>query len=318
MLTIFGTPKPFKGHVEIIQRNAIQSWKLLHPDCQVILAGNEHGTKEAAEEFGAYHLPNIKVNQYGTPLENSVLHQSEDIAIHSLMCIIASDIILTSDFIRAIQIVDKFSKKFIVFSQRWNLSVTKLIDFTSSWEDTIKDELADRGRMYTRTGVDYVVYPRGLFGKVPPFAVGRRGYDNWLLRTAKANGADLVDVTPVVKSVHQDHDYSYHPDGVKGVMYGDEARINTELVGSRSQRFMIKDRTHILTSQGVKRAFDFWRAWRFIRTFEACYENPSPLVACPVKLINYAVDTAGRGYLLFLKATKIKPAHELTKGQKNS
>lgn len=30
MLTIFATPKPFQGHVGIIQRNAIGSWVRLH------------------------------------------------------------------------------------------------------------------------------------------------------------------------------------------------------------------------------------------------------------------------------------------------
>ena len=51
MLTIFAIPKPFQGHVSIIQRNAIQSWTKLHPDCEVILLGDEPGTGTVAAEF---------------------------------------------------------------------------------------------------------------------------------------------------------------------------------------------------------------------------------------------------------------------------
>jgi hypothetical protein len=34
MITIFTTAKPFLGHSGIIQRNALQSWTLLHPETE--------------------------------------------------------------------------------------------------------------------------------------------------------------------------------------------------------------------------------------------------------------------------------------------
>ena len=39
MLTLFSTPKHFRGHIGVIQRNALQSWKLLHVDVQVFDIG---------------------------------------------------------------------------------------------------------------------------------------------------------------------------------------------------------------------------------------------------------------------------------------
>ena len=35
MLTFFTTAKPFRGHNGIIQRNALKSWTLLHPDAPI-------------------------------------------------------------------------------------------------------------------------------------------------------------------------------------------------------------------------------------------------------------------------------------------
>ena len=59
MLTIFATPKPFRGHIAVIQRNAIRSWTLLRPACEIILMGNDEGTAEIAAEFGVRHVPEI-------------------------------------------------------------------------------------------------------------------------------------------------------------------------------------------------------------------------------------------------------------------
>ena len=57
MLTIFSTPKPFNSHSDIIQRTALKSWTLLHPDVEVILFGDEEGAAEACRDLGIDHEP---------------------------------------------------------------------------------------------------------------------------------------------------------------------------------------------------------------------------------------------------------------------
>lgn len=63
-MMLFASPKPFHGHNAIIQRNAIRSWTLLRPACQIILCGNDEGTAETATEMGAQHIPNIARTAY--------------------------------------------------------------------------------------------------------------------------------------------------------------------------------------------------------------------------------------------------------------
>ena len=60
MLTLFTIPKAFQGHTGIIQRNAIKSWTLLDPGCQVILVGDDDGTDKAAEELNVRHISDVK------------------------------------------------------------------------------------------------------------------------------------------------------------------------------------------------------------------------------------------------------------------
>ena len=80
MLTIFSIPKAFTANTETIQLNAVQSWTLLKPACQIVLCGNDPGVKEAANEFKVRHLPNIECNEYGTPLLNSAFEEVVKIA----------------------------------------------------------------------------------------------------------------------------------------------------------------------------------------------------------------------------------------------
>jgi hypothetical protein len=68
MLTIFSIPKAFKGHIDIIQHNAIESWTKLKSRPEVILLGNDEGTADVAREFGLRHLWNVATSDHGTPL----------------------------------------------------------------------------------------------------------------------------------------------------------------------------------------------------------------------------------------------------------
>jgi hypothetical protein len=44
LLTLLAMPKPFEGHIGIIQRNAITSWTNLNPRPEIFLFGEEKGT----------------------------------------------------------------------------------------------------------------------------------------------------------------------------------------------------------------------------------------------------------------------------------
>ena len=82
MLTIFSVPKAFKGHIDVIQRNAIRSWGMLHPDVEIILLGNDAGVAEAAQELGVRHERDVECNEFGTILVHSVFAKAQAMARH--------------------------------------------------------------------------------------------------------------------------------------------------------------------------------------------------------------------------------------------
>src|ERR1700676_1941478 len=52
MLTFFTTAKALREHRGIVQRNALKSWKLLDPDVELIVFGEDEGAAEVCSELG--------------------------------------------------------------------------------------------------------------------------------------------------------------------------------------------------------------------------------------------------------------------------
>ena len=132
MLTLFTIAKPFHGHIAVIQRNAIRSWTSLRPACEIILFGDDEGTAKTAADFGVRHIPDVACNEYGTPLLNDIFEKAQRVARHNLLCYVNADIILMSDFMRAVEEVARRKRRFLMVGQRWDLDVQEPLDFSSA------------------------------------------------------------------------------------------------------------------------------------------------------------------------------------------
>ena len=281
MLTIFTIPKAFDGHTGIIQRNAIRSWTLLDPSCEIFLVGDDDGTDTAADDMGVKHIPEVQRNEFGTPLLDSAYQLAEKAASNRFICYVNADIILTNSILEAVSRVINKTDWFLMTGRRWNLDVFDSLDFGENWEDSLTKNVVNRGDLGKHTQIDFWVYPKGLLSDMPRFAVGRVAYECWCLYKAREKRAQLIDATSSVMSVHQNHDYSHHPQGEIGVGRGLEAQRNRELVGGKPYFFTIRDRTHFLTNKGLKPARDGWWLWRGIRAAQVL-----PLTApLPAKLV---------------------------------
>jgi len=252
MLTIFSVPKPFHGHIGVIQNNAIRSWISLRPACEVILFGNEEGTAEIASELGIQHIAEVECNEYGTPLLNSMFCIAQDIAKYQLICYVNSDIILMSDFLQAIQRLDRHL--FLLVGQRWDLELNELVKFDDNkWESRLRRQVANKGKLHPKGGIDYFVFPRGLYKNIPPFAIGRTAWDNWFVYKARSLSVPVIDATKAITAIHQNHGYSY-PIGKTYIWKGPEVERNRELMGGKDRAFTMDYATFLLTPQKLKRA----------------------------------------------------------------
>jgi hypothetical protein len=271
-LTVFTIPKAFQGLNEIIQTNAIRSWLMLNPQPEIILLGKDEGTAETASQLGLKHIADVECNEYGTPLVNSVFEIAQKQASYQLTCYINTDVILLSDFLPAIRMVKE--KSFLIIGQRHDLDITELIDFKNpNWELNLQKLVTEKGRLHPPSGIDYFVFNRGLYHDIPPFAVGRTAWDNWLVYQARKFKATLIDATSSITAIHQSHDYSHNPQGESAVWKGPEAIRNKELMGNINNSFDPQYSTRLLTPQGIKRALSIRRVYFQMRAIPVLYSK---------------------------------------------
>jgi hypothetical protein len=256
MLTLFTTPKPFKGHFDVIQRNAIRSWTLLKPKPQIIVIDEVEGVVEAAREFGFNLVCNAKRNNLGTPLLSAIFEIAQNNAANDVVCYINADIILTQSFIEGVKKVAELfdGKPFLLVGQRWNVYLSKPWDFDDGdWEKKLWNYAKDNGYQESPGATDYFAFPKGTFSRIPDFAVGRGAWDGWFLWNARNRNIPLIDATSVIKIYHQQHDYSHLKSG-KNCLTDRECRVNQKLRGTFLRQFNILDSNYILESEGLLQA----------------------------------------------------------------
>lgn len=254
-LTVFSAPKPFTDpHINNIQRNAIQSWLHLSPEVETLLVGEEPGLAEVAAEYGVRLLPNVQRNTYGTPLVSSIFELARCAGQSPFLCFVNGDILLLQDLLQAARdIANEISGPYLLIGQRWDLDVTLPLDFSNGWEARIRTDVRTHGELHRPAGSDYFVFPRDAFIEMPDFAVGRAGWDNWMIYHARRMGWPVIDGTQAVTIVHQNHDYSHLPGG-RPPYDLEESQKNMELAGGFSTMYMVLDVDHELRSRRVRRA----------------------------------------------------------------
>jgi hypothetical protein len=181
-------------------------------------------------------------------------------ARYETLCYVNCDIVLMSDFLDAVTHTKAKHKEFLIVGRRWDTDIVEAIDFSSrKWEEQTRRIALAADRQRDAWWVDYFAFPRGFYGfDVPPFAVGRTTWDNWLVWKGRESGS-LVDASPSVVAVHQNHDYGHHRQGAKGVWKGEEAKRNFKLAGGWNHVCSIEDAELILRDGELrKNPARFW------------------------------------------------------------
>ena len=282
MITIFTIPKAFTDHTATIQFNALQSWTLLRPSCEVILCGNDPGVKEAAAQFSVRHLPEIERTEYGTPLLSSAFEKVVEIAKHPLLCYVNADIIFLDDLLRAVRRVS--FPEYLIVGQRLNIDLRRRWEFDAAgWDNRLLQFAHETGEAAPPCWIDYFVFtPNGNLEKLPPFAVGRPGWDNWFIFNARRSGVPVIDVTRAVTAIHQNHDYAHVPDKSGARWNNPEGARNKALsrvsMGSARHTFNILDATYLITERRVTRAVSIQHLRQHVKSSAVLYPAVQPLI----------------------------------------
>ena len=242
-------PKPFRGHIGVIQRNAITSWTKLSPRPRIFLFGEEEGTAEIAAELGLTHLRDIQRNEFGTPLLGDLIKRAREVTDTPLLCYSNSDIILLQPFLSATGAIAEKFPQFLGVTHRWEADIKEQINFTGGQPIDLLTLLP--GSPGHHTAIDVFVFSRDVYTSVPALAIGRAWFDQWLIEDALLRGIPVVDMTHVARAIHQRHDYGHIAGGQQGAYGGDEARHNLEIYGGAPHAYTLLNVTHELLENGV-------------------------------------------------------------------
>lgn len=258
MITIFTIPKSFQNsRINIIQTNAIKSWRSFKPNCEIILVGDDEGVAEKAKELNVKHIHGVACNEFRTPLLDSAFDLARENSTNDYLAYINADIMLISDFIKIFRCIKDIGE-FLVAGQRWNLGINELIDFrNNNWENALKSDIKKNGKLHPPSGSDYFIFKRESFKNIPAFAVGRVGWDTWMIQEAVTQQMITIDASKIITVIHQNHNYSHQINKGKNKLTSLEGARNVKLVKVKNGFFTLKDMRWELTENGLKKSKSF-------------------------------------------------------------
>ena len=184
-----------------IENNTQYTWSIM-PDVTFLNMNDES-------------LFHIQTNSYGVPMFHDMYANVYNYCPKSrTYTYINGDLLSTyHSFMSTINAVypDSFSKlgEFVLVGQRTNVPWDVSLDartFTNN-ETAFQQLLQQKSELMVPNAIDYFISTRHAFDwtNIPPFVIGRAGYDNWLIEHLLFDtpNTQLVDVTQTLPMIHQ-------------------------------------------------------------------------------------------------------------------
>jgi len=204
LITFVCCPKPFLPEYKIIQTNAILSWKRLKSCGKIVVCCNDEGIAEFCKDNQLIHEPTVKVNEWKTPLLDSIFELGKK-HTDKYMCYINSDIFLLDDFDDTFQAIKKLNMdKFLTIGRRWDFyNFYEVLFDTPDWKEKLLEATSKSATLRDTSSVDYFLFTPSTYGYVHPFAIGRYHWDRWLVYEAMRQNYATIDASNTIYPIHQ-------------------------------------------------------------------------------------------------------------------
>jgi len=295
-VTIFAMPKSFTGAFAAIQRNAVGSWMQLRPRPEIILLGDDDGVADFALRYGFKHIPSVQRNEFGTPLLDDLFLKAQAAASNEICVYVNSNIILMDDFAEALESVARRFDHFLMVGRRWDLDMSEEIDFyAEDWGQRLIERVRREGIYHAPTGIDYFAFKKGLWPAIPPLALGRGMWDNWLVREPLLAGQPVVDASDKVTIIHQNHGHSHISGGKEGASFNIELQRNLDLTGNDTSLAYTSHAAWELTPNGIalRPISEFLKENKFstaLKCIESAYQQAPDIVKEQFEALRLQVD----------------------------
>ena len=236
MLSIFTTTKDFIGEFDNIQQNAINSWRSLSDEIEIMIMGRAHGAEKMAKKTNAIYFPDVPLSESGMPTLPGMFNKAQLSSKYNIICFINADIILPYNFLDVITNLKKIKKNFLAVGHRWDYDIKKIINFNDKLEsEKLWDLIKKKSVKQSPSAIDYFIFNKKLWHKIPELVIARQRYDNWLIWKARRMGAPVIDLSDALKVAHQNHSYNYGKfKDIEGVDIDEDTLKNKLIIGQKT------------------------------------------------------------------------------------
>jgi len=130
--------------------------------------------------------------------------------------------------------------------QRWDHDIVR--DLCKAPDGEWNELFAGRsktGQLRGPAAMDFFIFPRELNLEMPAFAVGRVGWDSWLIWRCRQMRLPVIDATRDLAALHQNHSYASLARGCQH-QQGPERTLNIRLAGGLANMLTLREASHEL------------------------------------------------------------------------
>jgi len=243
---LFSSPKPRREDTEAVQISAFRSWRRVFPKARILLFGDGATWENFAREVGFELAGSLPLSSEKGEVIQFPFEKVSKLAGDGLAMYLNSDILLDPSAHATAVSLENLPGPWLASARRCCLSqwVGPALAKENEW-----NEFYRRARETSVWGeacaMDMFLFRKLSFQTMPPFLIGHRGWDNWMIYHARSQNIPVLDISRAVRVIHCDHDYSYAP-GSRDFRKRPKLRedYNLRLLGGEAKLFHLGHATH--------------------------------------------------------------------------
>jgi hypothetical protein len=247
-MILITSPKPRNDQTEAVQIAAFRSWRRAFPNAAILLYGDVASWKEEMDSLVMQAAGPLIKGMAGGEVIRDMFQDASKRGVGQLLLYLNSDILLDDSAAYVVAKIQNRPGPWLGSARRWCLPRWSEVTPTSESEWRGFFSRAERsGRWGEACALDMFLFCGLSFERMPPFFIGHRGWDNWMVYHARAQRIPVIDMSDEMRVIHCDHDYSYAKGNTTpGRRDGPLEEANLKMLGGENRLFHLGHATHEL------------------------------------------------------------------------
>ena len=245
-IVIFTSPKPCNDQTEAVQIAAFRSWRRAFPNATILLFGDVASWNEEIESLVMEAAGPLVKGMAGGELIRDMFQDASKRGVGQLLLYLNSDILLDDSAAHVVEKIQDRPEPWLGSARRWCLPKWSDVAPASELEWSIFFSRAEKsGRWGEACALDMFLFCGLSFERMPPFFIGHRGWDNWMIYHARSQNISVIDISAAMRVIHCDHDYCYAKgNSAPSRRDGPLEEANLKMLGGEERLFHLGYATH--------------------------------------------------------------------------